>query len=167
MKCLDFQIFYRKKLTVQRFLKLKRWLLKDLIWMVQEEYLAHGTGFQQIKAFNLLISYILSHSARIQMLQHQRGPCRLQSRFSTTDHREHHFREESLEKVIILTSKRRVTCVKRLVEISKSCSTRILGVGAAARRAAAKHAFRNWIGKFWKCCEWQIAANLNRSFYWF
>ncbi len=82
------------------------------------------------------------------MLQHQRGPCSLQSRFSTTDRRERHFREESLEKAIILTSKRRVTCVKRLVEFSKSFSTRFLGVGAAARRAAAKHAFRNWIGEF-------------------
>ena len=36
--------------------------------------------------------------------QQQRDPWRLQSRFSTTEHRERHFREESLEKVTVLTS---------------------------------------------------------------
>ncbi len=40
-------------------------------------------------------------------LQHGMDRCRPQSRFSTTDHRECHFREESLEKMTVLTSKKR------------------------------------------------------------
>ena len=43
------------------------------------------------------------------ILQHKRAPSKLLSGFSPTDHRDYHFREESREKVTVLTWKSRVT----------------------------------------------------------
>ncbi len=40
------------------------------------------------------------------ILQHQMTLCQSQIRFSATDHRDCHFREESLGKATVLTSKR-------------------------------------------------------------
>ncbi len=64
-------------------------------------------------------------------LQHERAPCQLLSRFSPTNHRDCHFSEESLEKVTVLTFKRRV---KRLYLVLQACSTRYWVAKQAGRR---------------------------------
>ena len=67
-------------------------------------------------------------------------------RFWVTDHGECHFHEESLEKMTVVTSKRR----KELnpVNLVILDLLNLLSRWAAARRAAFLCTFRVWIGEF-------------------
>ena len=65
------------------------------------------------------------------ILQHKRAPSKLLFRFSPTDHRDCHFREESREKVTVLTCKRRTTS---LLLVQSACSARNNGVKSMGRR---------------------------------
>ncbi len=70
-------------------------------------------------------------------------------RFWVTDNGDCHFREESLEKVTDVTSKRR----EELTKSSKSSNTRFTEfteLMAGARRAASLSAFRDGIGRNFK-----------------
>ena len=55
----------------------------------------------------------------------------LPARFSPTNHRDCHFREESREKVTVLTCKRRTTS---LLLVQSACSARNKGVKSMGRR---------------------------------
>ncbi len=70
-------------------------------------------------------------------------------RLWVTDHGDCHFREESLEKVTVVTSKRRedpVNLVKQDL-LPVPCLTRFTE-WAGARRAAFLRTFRVWSGEF-------------------
>ena len=70
-------------------------------------------------------------------------------RFWVTDHGDCHFREESLEKVTVVTSKRREDPVNLVKQDLLPCLTRFTE-WAGARRAAFLRAFRNGIGRNFK-----------------
>jgi hypothetical protein len=72
-------------------------------------------------------------------------------RLWVTDHGDCHFREESLEKVTVVTSKRREDPVNLVKHDLLPCLTRFTewaGRGARPRRAAFLRTFRVWIGEF-------------------
>ena len=68
-------------------------------------------------------------------------------RFWVTDHGDCHFREESLEKVTVVTSKRREDPVNLVKQDLLPCLTRFTE-WAGARRAAFLRTFRVWSGIF-------------------
>ncbi len=80
--------------------------------------------------------------------------------FSVTDHGDCHFRDESPEKVIVLTSNRH----SRASAWGKSGNLEFLkNLRFPSRRArlvheAARLTFCNWIGRFLKWHQWQMAA---------
>ncbi len=95
-------------------------------------------------------------------LEHQMALHQLLLRFWVTDHEDCPFREESLEKVTVVTSKRHSRASGNSVNLEYLKNLRFPSHHARPAREAARHAFCNRIGRFkflkWHQLEWQIAA---------
>ncbi len=96
------------------------------------------------------------------ILQHNRAPSQLLSRFSPINHWDSHFSEESLEKVTFLTSKR--PSISSIRQESWNFWTfwtfwTSKVVGRRPARGIAERISRFDCGEFLKLHQWQITAN--------
>ncbi len=92
------------------------------------------------------------------VLEHQMALRQLLLRFWVTDHGDCHFREESLEKVTVVTSKRRVASLNIVLQ---ACSTRYWVYWVGGPPPAARHRcthFAIWLGEILKMLQWQMTA---------